>query len=89
MGVAEQVGIDLEMEFKNSKDVEMIMRSLEVEIITAPSLRSSIKLHQVDKRILRLKIESKDTPSIRASLNSYLRWIILSYDILRLKNNQN
>jgi len=88
LGFAEQVEIDLEIEFENSEDVEIIMRSLEVEILIAPSPRSSIKIHQIGKRILRLKIESKDTPSIRASLNSYLRWIILSYDILRLKNNQ-
>lgn len=88
LGVAEQVKIDLEIEFENSEDVEIIMRSLEVEVLNAPSTRSSIKIHQVDKRILRLKIESKDTPSIRASLNSCLRWIILSYEILKLKKNE-
>jgi len=88
LGFAEQVEIDLEIEFENSEDVEIIMRSLEVEILIAPSPRSSIKIHQIGKRILRLKIESKDTSSIRASLNSYLRWIMLSYEILKLKKNE-
>nr|WP_279383478.1 KEOPS complex subunit Pcc1 [Methanobacterium formicicum] len=36
---------------------------------------------------MKITITARDTPSLRASLNSYLRWLILSQQILELKHD--
>jgi KEOPS complex subunit Pcc1 len=78
----------IEIEFENAKNAMFIFKSIKPEIHYYPSERSLINL-EIDGQILKLKIHSKDTPSFRASLNSYLRWIILSKEILTLKNTKN
>ena len=83
--VIEQVKTDLEIEFDDPGYVKMIIGSIEPEILTAPSFRSSVEIRMIDENTLRLEIEAEDVSSLRASLNSYLRWIMLSYDILKLK----
>jgi tRNA threonylcarbamoyladenosine modification (KEOPS) complex Pcc1 subunit len=32
-----------------------------------------------------MEIDAADVTSLRAAINSYLRWIRLSYDVLKLK----
>ncbi len=80
----ESVKAEFEMEFENQWEAEVILKSLEPEIASAPSQRSSTHFKQVNN-ILKMKIDAADVTSLRAATNSYLRWIRLSYDVLKLK----
>lgn len=80
------VKTEFEMEFETCWEAEVVLKSLEVEINSSPSERSSTQLKQVNKTLV-LDINATDTTSLRAALNSYLRWIMLSYDILKLKKD--
>jgi len=79
------VETEIDIEFDSSKEAETILRSIQPEIISAPSDRSMVKAYIVNNRTLRLEINSEDSASFRASINSYLRWIILSYEVSKLK----
>ncbi|MDI6645144.1 MAG: KEOPS complex subunit Pcc1 [Methanobacteriaceae archaeon] len=76
---------EIDIEFDSFHEAETILRSIKPEIKTAPSERSRLKAYIINNRILRLEIYSEDSASFRASMNSYLRWIILSYEVLKLK----
>ncbi|MGP8190826.1 MAG: KEOPS complex subunit Pcc1 [Methanobacterium sp.] len=80
----ESVKAEFEMEFENQWEAEVILKSLEPEIASAPSQRSSTNLKQMNN-ILKMEIYATDVTSLRAAINSYLRWIRLSYDVLKLK----
>lgn len=75
---------ELVFEFEDPEDVEVILGSIEPEIDGHPSDRTSVSIKK-DGNNLRIHIESQDSASFRASLNSYLRWIKLSSEILGLK----
>lgn len=81
----ERVKTHFEIEFDSPREAGIVLRSLEVELNTSPSERSSTHLNLKDK-VLEIEIHAEDTTSLRAALNSYLRWIILSHDVLKLKN---
>ncbi len=80
-----QVGSQLELEFASREDAEIVLRSIEPEIRESPSERTITKI-ECQRNILKITITARDTPSLRASLNSYLRWVMLSKQILELKH---
>ncbi len=80
----ESVKAEFEMEFENQWEAEVILKSLEPEMASAPSQRSTTNLKQMNN-ILKMEIYADDVTSVRAAVNSYLRWIRLSYDVLKLK----
>jgi KEOPS complex subunit Pcc1 len=80
----ESVKAEFEMEFENPWEAEVILKSLEPEIASAPSQRSSTNLKLVNN-ILKMEIDAADVTSLRAAINSYLRWIRLSYDVIKLR----
>ena len=80
----ESVKAEFEMEFENQWEAEVILKSLEPEIASAPSQRSSTNLKLVNN-ILKMEIDAADVTSLRAAINSYLRWIRLSYDVIKLR----
>lgn len=69
--------------FEDAQDAEVVIKSLEPEILTSPSSRTSTDFKLKDKTIT-INIRAVDVTSLRASINSYLRWIMLSYDIIKL-----
>ena len=79
-----QVESQIELEFPSNGDAEIVLRSIEPEIKESPSERTITEI-ECHRNILKITIIAKDTTSLRASLNSYLRWIILSKQILELK----
>lgn len=88
MGIIEGVETELEMKFETQQDAMIVLRSVEPEIRTAPSERTSVNL-DLSGNVLKIKIDAEDTTSLRASLNSYLRWVKLSYEVLELKKLSN
>jgi KEOPS complex subunit Pcc1 len=86
MGILEAVVCEFEIEFESLDDARQVFRSIEPEIRTSPPRRSQVQAN-LKQHILTLKVDAEDTSSLRASLNSYLRWINLSYDILKFKDD--
>jgi KEOPS complex subunit Pcc1 len=81
----EGVETELEIDFENPKDAEIILESIKPEINGSPSDRTSVSVDIRDST-LNIVITAQDTASFRASLNSYLRWIKLSEEVINLKN---
>lgn len=75
---------ELIIEFENPGDVEVVLGSIKPEISGHPSDRTSVDIKKDGNNLL-INIDAKDSTSFRASLNSYLRWIKLSSEILELK----
>jgi len=83
MNVSECIKAEFKIKFENMEDAEAVLKTIEVELKTALSDRSSVTA-SLEESTLHLTINAEDTHIFRASLNSYLRWIILSYDIQKL-----
>jgi KEOPS complex subunit Pcc1 len=83
MNIPEHLKAEFKIKFESSQDAEVVLKTIEPELKTAPSERSSVTA-SLDEDAIYLTIDAKDTPSLRASLNSYLRWIILSHEVQKL-----
>jgi KEOPS complex subunit Pcc1 len=81
----EGVETDLEIEFSSPEEAEIVLRSIKPEINGSPSDRTSVRV-KINDSTLKIVIDAQDTVSFRASLNSYLRWIKLSNEVINLKN---
>jgi len=79
------VEAEFNIEFDTSEEAIIVLNSIKPEINGSPSDRTSVSM-VISGRTLKLLMNAQDTPSFRASLNSYLRWIKLSNEIIRLKN---
>jgi KEOPS complex subunit Pcc1 len=80
----EGVETELEIEFDNQREAEIVLGSIKPEINGSPSDRTSVSI-DIHDNTLKIIINAEDTASFRASLNSYLRWIKLSKEIIDLK----
>lgn len=83
MNIPEHRKAEFKIKFESIKDAEVVLKTIEIELKSAPSERSSVTA-SLEGNVLYLIIDAQDTPSFRASINSYLRWIILSHDIQKL-----
>lgn len=71
------------VEYDNCHDAEIVFNSIRPEISFARGDRSTSEILLEDNVIV-IKIFSNDVVSLRASINSYVRWIKLSNEILNL-----
>jgi KEOPS complex subunit Pcc1 len=78
--VQSEIIIDLD----NPLQAELVLDSVMPEIQSSPSERSSMDINVKGSSIC-LRIISNDAASFRASLNSSLRWILLSLEVLDLQ----
>jgi KEOPS complex subunit Pcc1 len=81
----ESIKTELEIEFDNPREAEIVLGSIKQEINGSPSDRTSVSI-DIHDNTLKIIITAKDTASFRASLNSYLRWIKLSKEVINLKS---
>jgi KEOPS complex subunit Pcc1 len=81
-------GVDMEfqIEFQDVKQAEIVLKALEPEVDSSPSERSRVELNLTGK-VLDVNITASDATSLRASVNSYLRWIMLSLDVLNVNKS--
>ena len=64
-------------QFKDPRTASSIIGAVMPEQATAPSRRAKVKLARKGRSVA-LEIDAKDTTSMRAAINSYLRWFILA-----------
>lgn len=81
--ILQGVEIRLEVELDSHKEAEIIYEALKPEIKSSNSSRTSIWVKARDRKLI-LEVHARDSTSLRASVNSYLRWINLSCQILEL-----
>lgn len=73
----------LNIEYDNSHDAEIVYTSIKPEVSFARGERSTAEIRLEDNVIV-ITIFSNDIVSLRASINSYIRWIKLSNEILKI-----
>lgn len=73
----------IEIHFTSQKEADIVLSAIKPEIIDLPSHRTFTGIECEDRTLI-ITIKAKDSPSLRASLNSYLRWIMLSKQVLNL-----
>ena len=86
MNIPDHVKAEFKIKFDSLDEAKLVLKSIEPEIQTAPSEKSSVKIN-LDGKTLKLIIDAEDTSSFRASVNSYFRWITLSHEVNSLKNS--
>ena len=80
------VETEIEIVFEDPEEAEIVLGSVEPEINGSPSDRTSTMIYVHDST-LKIIIDAQDAASFRASMNSYLRWIKLSKEVIDLKND--
>ena len=75
--------MEFQIEFEDLRQAEIVIKALEPELDSSPSERSTVKLNLTGK-VLDVNIQASDSTSLRASVNSYIRWIMLSLDVLNV-----
>ena len=74
---------NIRLKFANQRQVETLLDSLTPEANAPVTRRANIKL-QKDGLFLVLTVEAEDTVALRATLNSYLRWINSTVNVIKL-----
>lgn len=85
MNNPELIKAEFQIKFDHREDAEVILKTIEPELKTAPRDRSQVSWN-LDGNVLNLSIQALDTPILRASINSYLRWIILAHEVRNLNH---
>jgi KEOPS complex subunit Pcc1 len=76
------------LKFKSREQLESVFRALKPETKVALTKRSKVKV-SMNNGFLTLSFEAADTSALRASMNSFLHWILLTKDVLEsLEPNQ-
>jgi len=73
----------IRLNFPSERDVEIALQALEPETKTAPAARSRVQVWGEGRNLI-LNFEAKDTSALRAAINSYLRWVHLTKDVVGL-----
>lgn len=66
--------------FDSKDEAEVIFESLEPEI-KQKIPKTAVEMSKLNEKSFRLFIKAKDTSSLRAACNSFLRWIITALEV--------
>jgi len=69
------------LRFKSRKQLDSVFKALEPETRVALTKRSKVKASVTDGFLV-LDFEAADTIALRAAMNSFLHWILLTRDVL-------
>ena len=69
------------LRFKSRKQLDSVFKALEPETRVALTKRSKVKASVTDCFLV-LDFEAADTSALRAAMNSFLHWILLTRDVL-------
>jgi len=72
---------NVRLKFQSREQLESIFKALEPETHTSLTKRSKVKVTKEGNN-LNLTFQATDTPALRAAINSYLHWILLTRDII-------
>ncbi|MDR3222435.1 MAG: hypothetical protein LBT66_01685 [Methanobrevibacter sp.] len=69
------------IDFDNNKEANIIYNAIYLELKTSPDHRSIADI-EIKGKLLTIHINSQDMTSFRASINSIIKWIKLSYEMI-------
>jgi len=79
----------IEIEFEERKDLDIIFRSVKPEV-EKEIPKTKVSIEKIDNKMMILRIESRETSSLRAACNSFLRWIETARsvrDVIEVEDN--
>ena len=82
-GSINSLSIKLKVDLGDIRTCNLLFNSLELESDYNPNDRAKANLTQDDYTLI-IEIDAKDTVSARASINSYIKWINTSLQIVKL-----
>lgn len=71
----------IRLNFSTEKQLKIVLEALKPETRTPPTRRSKVQI-KGEGNSLTLNFKASDTSALRAAINSYLRWILLTKTIL-------
>jgi len=77
------VNSEIAIDFEDEKLAKIVYDSISLEFKTSPDNRSKMTLDLKDSKLI-INIKSEDATSFRASINSAIKWIILSVEVADL-----
>jgi KEOPS complex subunit Pcc1 len=78
--------MQFQIELEDFEQANIIMKSLKPELNSSPKERATAQINLKNEGILDIRIKASDATALRAAVNSYLRWIMLSLDVIKLRN---
>jgi KEOPS complex subunit Pcc1 len=69
------------LRFESQKKSAVVLKALSPEALKSTTGRSVVKIDGKGN-VLTLRFEARDTSALRASVNSYLHWVLLAMDTL-------
>jgi len=82
-GILEKIETKFVVEFDDDNEAKIVYNSILPEIEAESNQRSITNINLNKDKII-INITSQDIVSFRASINSYVRWIKLSEEILKI-----
>ena len=76
----------IQLKIATQKQLSTILNALTPEANAPLTRRAKIKLEKKDSFLL-LKVEAEDTVALRATLNTYLRWINSTVNVMNAVEN--
>ncbi|MFW9851642.1 MAG: KEOPS complex subunit Pcc1 [Candidatus Thorarchaeota archaeon] len=86
--IIRKIEMTIELSFDDQKITNLVFNALLLESGYNPNERAQVNLENKGKSIL-LTINANDTTSARAAINSFLKWINLSIELISLTENKN
>jgi len=71
----------IRLNFSSEKQLKVVLEALKPETRTPPTRRSKVQM-KGEGNSLTLDFKARDTSALRAAINSYLRWILLTKTVL-------
>jgi tRNA threonylcarbamoyladenosine modification (KEOPS) complex Pcc1 subunit len=71
----------IRLKFRSKEQMQSIFKALKPETRAPVSSRSKVNM-TVDGDALILAFEAQDTSALRAAINSYLHWMLLTREVL-------
>jgi len=71
----------LRIEFPSEKRAATVLNALKPETETSPSQRSKVEVKREGETLVFL-FKAKDTTALRASINSYIRWVMTVDEVI-------
>ncbi len=66
--------VSIGIEIGDEKKATIVLNALKAELINPPTYRSRAQV-ETDGRLIKIKIFSRDLVSLRAAVNSYMKWL--------------
>lgn len=71
----------IRLNFSSEKQLKVVLEALKPETKTSSTRRSKVQM-KGEGNSLTLNFRARDTSALRAAVNSYLRWILLTKNVL-------